>query len=493
VLGVLWTVTTSAGARAVGLAGTLLITRYLDPGEYGEVSLASVVILTASTLSNCGLSQYLVSQPNAGRDAAFHATFYYTLLGVLAIGLALLLGDPIGALIHAPTLGRFLPGLAIAALLERAGTVQDRIQIRDMRFRSVGLIHALGEVVYSGVSVALAAQGAGKWWGGGNAVVVASIARSAARLVALSLTTDRRAWLSPCPITWQKTRELFAFGLPMSIATIAGVGSRRWDNLVFSHHFGQAAAGLYNLAYNLADVPATQIGETIGDVLVPSFAAMEEGPRRERALSLALRQITLLIAPLALGLGAVATPLCAALFDKRWAGLDVELALLSGLSVSRPIGWIAGAYLQVQNRPRLIMILESAKTASVVVVMHLFALYARRYHAAGEWWACASVGFVFGASALSYLWAIKKGAGISLTEQLGAIAPPLLACVPMVVVVIVAERALAPVAPPAARLITEVLLGALVFIPSAFLLAPRAARELCDLIERTLLRRTVAS
>ncbi len=405
VQGALWTVVTSTGARAVGVAGTLLVTRYLGPDEYGEVSLASVVVLTATTFSNCGLSQYIVSKPGAGRAATFHATFYFTLLGVVALGVALVLGGPLGALIQAPGIGRWLPGLACAALLERVATIQDRILVRDMRFRAVGLLRSLGEVVYSAVTVGLAAAGTGAWWGGGNALVIGSIARSGVRLVALAAVTPRREWLSPSRITWQKTRELFTFGLPMSVASLAGFGSRRWDNFIFSHDFGQAAAGIYNLAYNLADIPATQIADTIGDVLVPSFAQMGNEERRKRAYLVSLRQMTLLVAPLAFGLGAVAPALTRTFFDRRWHGIGLELAVLSVLSAVRPIGWVAGSYLQVADRPRLIMILELCKTMSVLALMHLFAIGAPRLFGpdlgrfgAGEPWACAAVGLAFGLS-----------------------------------------------------------------------------------------------
>src|SRR6185503_4084941 len=107
------------------------------------------------------------------------------------------------------------------------------------------------------------------WAGlGGAALIWAAIARSVVRVASLSVTTPRRAWLEPCRITWKRTRELFAFGLPMSVATLMSFGSRRWDNILIGRHFGPSVAGLYNQAYNLADIPATQIGETIGDVLV---------------------------------------------------------------------------------------------------------------------------------------------------------------------------------------------------------------------------------
>jgi len=495
--GAAWTVLTSSAARAVGLGGTLLLTRFLDPDEYGEASLAAVVVATAGMVSNCGLSQYLVSRPGAGREAAFHATFYFTLLGLLALGVALLAGGPIGDLIHAPGMVRYLPGLAVAATLDRVATVQDRIQVRDMRFRSLGAIRSLGEIVYSAASVALAALGRGRWWGGGDAIVLASIARAAVRLVALSATTPRREWLEPCRITWARTRDLFAFGLPMSVATLAGFGSRKWDNLVFSHHFGQGAAGIYNLAYNLADIPASQIGETIGDVLVPSFAQMDTEERRRRALMLSMRQMTLLVAPLAFGLGAVA-PTMAAILDRRWAALGAELTILSVLSVLRPIGWIGSSYLQVKNMPRTIMILETGKPLALVVLMHAFAVLGPRVAGPaalgplgqGTSWACAAVGVVFAINSFSYMVVFRRTDGLPLGAQIRELLPPVLACAPMVAAVVAVRGPLDGIGlAPWMRLFVEVGVGAAVFTASALVLAPKASRELHGLVRAALARR----
>ncbi len=475
----------------MGLVGTLLLTRFLDPAEYGEVSLAAVVIATAGVVSSCGLSQYIVSRPNAGRAAAFHATLYYTILGLVALAVALLAGRPIGAFIHAPGIVRFLPGLAIAAVLERVATVQDRILVRDMRFRDVGLIRSLGDVVYTVLSIGLAACCAGTRWGGGNAVVWASIVRSAVRLVAVSAVTPRREWLEPCRVTMARTRDLFAFGVPMSLATLADFGSRRWDNLLFSRSFGQAAAGIYNLAYNLADIPAAQLGETVGDVLVPSFAKIEAGAPRRRALLVSLRQLTLLCAPLAFGLGAVAPTLTATFFDRRWAAIDGELAMLSVLSAVRPIGWIGASFLQVENRPRTILLLEAGKTAAVVVLVPLSAALARWAGVgAGEHWACGAVCVAFGLSALGYLYVLEKLQHISLRAALVELAPPVIACAPMVVAVLLAQRWLAGTPMPGTlRLAVLVALGGVVFVPSALVVAPGASREFLRLLAGALARR----
>jgi lipopolysaccharide exporter len=477
--GALWTISTSLGARIIGLSGTLLLTHFIAPRAYGEVSLAAVVIQTAQAVSSCGISQYIVSRPRGGREAAFHATFYSTALGVLALAAVTVGRSAIGDAVGAPGMAAYVPGLAIAGLLERVGMIQDRILIRDMRFRSLGLQRSLGEVVYAGVTVALAWAG----WGAG-AMVWGSIVRSAVRLATLSATTPRRAWLSPCAITWARTRDLFAFGLPMSIASVAAFGARRWDNLVFGSLFGEATAGIYNLAYNLADIPATQIGETIGDVLVPSFAHMDSESRRRAALLRSMRLLLLIVAPLSLGLGVVAPTLVRAFFDARWAAVGPMLTLLSALSVVRPIGWIGASYLQVKDRPRAIMVLEITKTGGLLAAIALLGRL-------GPLAACAAVGLAFTINSFGYFWVIRRVDGVSLRDQIGPLARPVLATAPMVLAVLGARHAVARLggAPAMVALGVELCVGAAAFVPSALLLAPADARDLLGLVRKAMGRR----
>ncbi len=308
--------------------------------------------------------------------------------------------------------------------------------------------------------------------------------RSAVRLASLSLITPWREWLSPSRITLARTRELFAFGLPMSAAALAGFGSRRWDNLLFSSLFGEATAGLYNLAYNLADIPATQIGETIGDVLVPSFAQMDSDSRRRAALLRSMRLLILIVAPLALGLRVIAPTLTRALFDPRWAEVAPMLTLLSALSVVRPISWIGASYLQVKNQPRTIMLLEITKTAGLLAAIALLGRLGPR-------WACAAVGIAFALGSFGYFWVIRRIDGLTLREQILPLFPPVLACAPMVLAVLAARRALIALGgvPSGVGLGVELLVGALVFIPSAFALAPAASRDLITLLQTALPRR----
>jgi lipopolysaccharide exporter len=455
------------GARLFGLVGTLIVTRFVSPDEYGEVTVAAVLVMTANQLSTLGLGQYLVSRRTASRAAAFHATTIHLATGVLALLALLLVGRRLGMALDVPGMGRFLPGLAISALLDRIAFVPERVLVRDLRFGIVGVGRTASELVFSGACVLLAATGAGAM-----AIVLGNVARSLVRTTMFIGAVDRRDWLEPCRLSMRRTRDMLAFGVPIALGALCSFASRRWDNLLVSRFFGVGVAGMYNLAYNLADVPAIHVGEQVGDVLLPSFARMDQ-ERRPAALARSVTLLALVVFPLAVGLGVVAPTVVAALFGPHWRPIGPMLVLLSALSVARPIGWTIASYLQARQLPRAILALEAMKLA--VMLLCIVTLGAR-----GPLWTCVSVGIAFGVHALASLLIVQRLDALPLAPLLANLGKVLVACVPMVVAVLGARLLLGRFtnAPPALALAVETLVGIVVYPLSAFAIVGAFARDL---------------
>lgn len=477
----MWTIATGFGSRVLGLAGTLLLTRFIAPEIYGEVSAASVVVLTAHFATSLGLGQYIVANPDADRQTVFNATIYFTAAGIVALGVVFLLRVPIAEhLVKAPGMVQYMPGLAIAVLLERISYIPDRLMIREMRFRSIGIRNTVGELMYTTSSVGLAVIG----WGG-NAIVVATLLRAVVRLFLTVPAVSLREWLTPSPLSKEKARVMLRFGLPMTLGSLANFGAQRWDNLVMIRLFGERVGGLYTLAWNIADIPASQVGERIGDVLVPSFAKLEP-ERRKAALIRSLTLLSLLISPLAIGLGAVApTILNDTIFNAAWEPAGPLLAVLSALGVTRPVGWVISSYLQVQARTRSIMVLEWLKVLGIVGgIAALGAL-------GGQLWACAGVGLAFGLHALASLSLVRRLDGIPLPTLLGPLLGPLLACGPMIAAILAVRYGVRPFGPlpRGIRLSSEIVVGAIAFILSALVFAPKAAQDFLRIVKDVLRRR----
>lgn len=467
-VGALWTVTTSVGARAVGLVATLIITRFVAPYEYGEVMAAVAVCETTSFLFNAGLGQYIVVHPEEGRDTAFHSTLYNCLTGWFGLGLVTLFREDAAAVFNAPGLAKYVPFLALSMSIDLFAFLPTRILNRDLRFKQLSLGRTAGEFTYAIVGVYLAYRG----WGG-MSVVMGNLSRAVVRSIWFIASVHWRDWLEPCRLRWEKTKHLFAFGLPLWFSNLAEMGARKWDNLLMVRFFGEAPLGLYNFAYNLADVPATHVGEQIGDVLIPSFARMEKGAPRRDALVRSVGLMALVNFPLAVGLAAIADSLVDALFDEKWAAMAPMLTLLSVLSVTRPVGWIMQGYILAHDRTRTISVLEMFKAFAVVALIATIGRFDVHI-------ACIAVGVAYTLHALAAIYAVKRTDGVPMTSIIGPQILPLVACAPMAVAVYAIRFGVVTTlgGPTWLSLILEILGGAVTYVISGLLIARKQSSEL---------------
>jgi lipopolysaccharide exporter len=475
-----WTILTGIGSRFVGLFGTLWLTYFLTPDIQGEVSDAFIVVLTAHQISTFGVQQYLVAGPEENRELAFHITVFHFVTGIVAFGLVILFRDHFGHLLHAPTMGQYVPGLALAMFIERVVTVPERLLSRKFQFRTIGIGRTLGEMAYTVVSVALAWRGMG-----GFSIVYGNVVRSIVYFAVLVMGVERSTWLTPVKLSFEKMRPAFHYGLPLWVGAFASFVSRRWDNLVVSALFGAHVVGEYNLAYNLADIPATQVGEQIGDVLFPSFSRMEIEDRK-RALVRSTGLLSLIVFPLAVGLGAVAPTVVHVMLRPEWYGVAPMLVILSALSVTRPIGWTIQAYLQASHRPRASMWLGLAKIAFLIGAMVVLG-----WLTSDPLWTCGAVGLAFGLHSLASMFVVSRDDQVSVWTLLGRCAPPLLATLPMAAAIYGIRVAMAHAGgvPPVVGLVVELLTGAVAYIASGLVIAKSIAKDFTDVLRDTIRRR----
>lgn len=475
VQGAIWTISASIGSRAIGLVGTLAVTRFIAPAEYGQVMVAAVLVMTATQLSTLGIGQYIIAKPDCGPEYGFSATLIHLATGVVALAALLLFGAPLGPLLDAPRVAEFLPLLVLAAMVDRFNYVPERLLVRDLRFAPISAARTLGDLGYSALSVGLAAMG----WGA-MAIVWGNLARAVLRTGVLVGAAERHAWLGVRRFDRKASRRMLGFGLPLSLAAISNFATRRWDNLLVSGFFGPAAAGTYNLAYNLADVPAIQVGEQVGDVLFPSFARLD-AERRKAALVRSMKLLALIVFPLAVGLGAVAPTLVDVLFDEKWQAVAPMLVLLSALSITRPISWTVSSYLKARDLPGVILALE---VLALVALLGTIATLGR----ISPLWTCGAVGVAFGLHMLGSLAMVRRYDGIPMRRMLGTLVAPVVACLAMAAAVVALRQGLTSWS-PVPSLIAQILVGAVTYIVAALILARDTAGELLRRVADAIQRR----
>jgi lipopolysaccharide exporter len=481
VRGIAWTVATGLGTRVLQMVGTLALTHFVNTEAVGEATAAAILAMTAHSLTTLGIPHYLVSR-KTDRAAAWHATLVFIVSGLLAFAVALLFQGPFGRLLKAPGLGSYLPLLILSTLLWRIANLPERLLQQQLRFGEASRARAAGELAYTIVSLVFAVRGAG-----GMAIVAGNLARSVVWLTLLCVYLRPAEWITPHPFDRTQVRGMLSFGLPLGVALSLTYAARNWDNFIVSGLFGTAVMGAYSLAYNLADIPASQIGEQVGDVLTPSFAHLDD-ERRKAGLVRATALLGLVVFPLAVGLGVTGPTIASTLLKPEWALVGPMLTSLSMLSVARPIGWTIGAYLQTTQRSRVVMWLSALR------IIALLAAVAGLGRAFGPMGACAGVGVAFSLHALASAGFIAWQDGIAASALLSAVARPLLACGVLVLGVLGARAGISAlgVSVRGVGLMAEIVAGALGYVVGAFLFAGALTRDILRLARELLRKRSAA-
>ena len=477
---------TSVGSRIIGAIGAIVVTYFISPEIAGEVKIAYVLVTSANVFSMLGVGQYVASKPKEPAEVVWHATVLHVGIGIPCILASYPIAYYWSIYTGVPGLMAYVPGLIAAVMLERLHIIPERVLTRELNFRPVGLARGFAELVYTVLVVGLAMNWTRMGFAPetvGFAIVWANIARYGF-MTTYNIISASNVWRIPAKWSWKIVRSIFAFGIPMSIAQTSTYASRELDTLIFSKLFGPAPTGAYDKAYNLADIPAVQVGEQISDVLLPSFALMEE-EERKKALVRSTALLSLIIFPLATGLGATAHTLIRTILPQSWWDVGPMLAILSGLAVVRPVGWTIMSYLQACNRPITVMVIGILKVGVLLAAVAAFGIVGPMYGLSGPLCACVGVsaGFLFHAAA--GMWVVRRKDNVSWLAFAGSCAPPLVACLPMIAAVLGTRWLLDSwgVQIRGVNFFVEVLVGMVAYVPCALILARKTSLDLIELVK----------
>jgi lipopolysaccharide exporter len=473
-----WMLAAGLATRVVGLVGTLLLVRYVSPGEYGEAMAAAIVIGSAGAMSTLGVGPFVIVRARDRRDLAFHATAFQFVLGLVVLGLVLLFRHSLAGWFNTPGLVRYLPWMAVVMILDRLSFIPERVLVREMRFRTVAMTRSAAELSYSGVSLVTAMLG----WGG-MSVVAGNLARSSVKAVGTIASVDRRDWLEVSPLRRESLVGMIKFGAPLAVGYIAAYAASKWDNLLVSSFFGPAVMAAYNLAYNLAGMASGLVTDQVMDVLVPSFNQAEEQRRREGLLRGAAL-LALVATPLCIGLSAVSHTLVATLFSAKWAEVAPMLAVLSVGAMVGPIEAMLLTYLMACDRPRAMMIVNVFGLVAILVGVGTLGRIS-------PLWACGGVSIAAFVLLVVTGYIVRSVDGVSVGRLLSTQIGPWVACLPMVGAVL-GTRWLLSTAGIEVRFVNlalEIAVGGLAYVGGALLVARPVAREFLRLIQAAFARR----
>lgn len=315
------------GLRFVVLVG---LARLLVPSHFGLVTEAMIFTSLLGRGAALGLEPSLVQREEA-EAADFSTAAWTSLTMAAALLLAAALLGPVAAWIFGDeALRTVVPAMAVSTALTNLGLAPRARLRRKLDYRTLSLASVAGTATGGGVGIGLAAVGGGVW-----SLVAQAAVSSAVTLTWLWAVADvsfkRR-------FSRDRLAELSRFGAPFTGEQLLNFVNRQADDLVIGVFLGEAALGLYRIAYMLLQAITKILSGSVNAVALPIFSRAASDPARLRGQFLqATELIALLALPACAGFAAVADLAIPALYGPGWSGAVPAAQVLSFVALAHSI------------------------------------------------------------------------------------------------------------------------------------------------------------
>ncbi len=363
VRGTLWLGLVNLVSKGSQMVVTLVLAATLSEGGLGSVALAVAVVNIGQVIQAMGVYDVI---GRTERDPDRLAGTVLTLSVATGVALAVVLvvaATPVAALLGAPDAAPLVRLAAISLPFTAAGGVQMAVMHRRLDFRRRLLPDAGSAVLGAGVTVVLAATGAGP-----VALVVGLLCTAVAQPVLGTVVGV------PPRVGWDagSAREALGWIAVVGPAALVAILLVNVDYLAIGHVLGPATVGVYSLAYRIAWVPYIMVAIVLAAVAFPLYARlMRDGDRG--ALPAATARFTRATLVVTTGLYLVTALLAdrVVLLGERWAPAAPVLVLLCayGLAISLLQSWYQ--VIKAAGHARRYLLLETTHLATLGVALVL--------------------------------------------------------------------------------------------------------------------------
>lgn len=415
--GAAWMMTFKLVDRSIGLLSTIILARLLTPADFGLVAMATAVVALTELMGAFGFDTALIQRQNV-RNAHYNTAWTFNILFSIAIAtLLLILAEVAADFYREPRLAEILPVLAFGAFIsgfENIGTVTFR---KELNFRKEFLFLLSKRLAAFTVTLSLAFTFRTFW------ALVAGIVTG--KMISVLISYRLHPYRPRLDLSARS--DLLHFSKWMFFSNLIQFLHSRSTDFILGRTVGSHGLGIYNIAAEIAALPATELIAPLNRAVYPAYARLashlEELNRRFLEV---FGLIALIAIPVTFGIVSVAEPAVRVMLGPQWleAVTLIRIIALTGL-----IGALqSNMYLVILalGKPKINTLLGSVLLIFSLPTVVWASLH---YGIVGAAWAHFAVSALFGLTGISlvFTWITQ----IKVRSLLNKLVRPLLAAVIM--------------------------------------------------------------
>ncbi len=375
IVGVIWMVILKITIRGLALISLTILARLLSPEDFGVVAMAMFVYALLDSIAWFGFDSALIQNQNA-KASHYNTAFTFNVIFYTGVAVLLvILAQPAAAYYREPRVENILYVMAIGAFVfgfENIGIVDFR---KNMQYQKDFQFMVSKKVIAFVVTIPLAFLWKNYW-----ALVVGVLAsRVGGTLMSYFLSSFRPR------LSLKKAGELFGFSKWLFLNTFFFALRTRIAEPILGRMAGPVALGHFNMAYEISNMPTTELVAPINRAVFPGYAKIKDDLASMRAGYLKVIGVIALVAlPAAAGIGVVAPLLVPVWLGDKWLDTIPLMQVLAFSGALAAIMTNAGSVFLAMGQPRKLALLGGL---FVILLVALIIPMTERYGPIGAAWA----------------------------------------------------------------------------------------------------------
>lgn len=347
-VGVRWTTLSSVFTTASEVLRTIVLARFLSPVDFGLMAMVTVVTGFAQMYTDLGISAAIIHRQDATKDHLSSLYWLNIFTGLAVFGVVWVCAPCIPLFFREPRLLPLLKVVAIVFLITPLGSQFELLLQKELSFRVLAkqeIVASLGSTILACVC---AVAGLGVW------ALVYSFLGGIILKTALLVRIGFARFQPSLHFRRSDLKGYIGFGLYQIGERSINYLSQRLDQIVIGPLLGAQALGFYSFAFNLSCKPIWRINPILTRVAFPLFSKVQDDRERlRRGYVKLLSFLSIVNAPLLIGLAAVAPWAVPTIFGAKWAKSIVLIQILSLVSLLRSLGNPIGSLQLAKGRADL--------------------------------------------------------------------------------------------------------------------------------------------
>jgi len=341
------------------LATTAVLSRLLQPSDFGLISMALVVTRLPLMINDLGTASGVIQHESPSMDM-LSSVFWMNIIFAVISTVLIFAGAPFVSQFYGESsLTPALRALSLVLLFSGPRSLLQALLEREYRFADIARAELVGAAAGTAAALFLALKGKGVW-----SLVALNVVGPAIASVLIWTASQWR----PCMVfKWSALRGLARYSGSLTAFNILNFLSRNADNVIIGRVLGAQALGYYSLAYTLMLYPLKSVSGVIGRGVLPTFARLQHDHVSFKREFLEIAGLTAALTfPMMFALGAMCEPFTIGVFGEQWRPAVVLILILTPVGMIQSILTFNGTIYQAIGRTDRQLLVEVIFTPLVI-------------------------------------------------------------------------------------------------------------------------------